>query len=339
MVVAVTAGLQGEAAAWAADLYSDHAQELADVGLFLDALKTRFEDPSQVQRAEAELLGLRQRGRPVREYIREFQRVAGRLHSWPQRLLVHHFRAGLDSELCRACVVRGIPGCLPEWFKVVMELHAGLREFHQTPDEQPQPRQDVERLKEASRQTPMSSPRPRAVFRCFRCNRPGHRVAKCPVPAIPSIPTATRKPGATPRKTMERSRATRQAGGGPSQQSSGEQTPALEEYKDGDRAEDPMVSEPIAPFAIPITLTSPLMGRSSEYHALIDTGCTRCLISREVVQTVGIRVTRLASPIRFEQVDESLWGGGSCHVRHGTGEDGNGYALGNPPVYSGPIYD
>ncbi|KAK9395616.1 RTL1: Retrotransposon-like 1 [Crotalus adamanteus] len=309
MVVAVTASLQGEAAAWAADLYSDHARELADVGLFLDALKTRFEDPFWVQRAEAELLGLRQRGRPVREYIREFQRVAGRLRSWPECLLVHHFQAGLDSELRRACVVRGIPSRLPEWFKVVMELDAGLQEFHQTPDEQPQPRRDVERPKEASRQTPMSSPRPRAVFQCFRCNQPGHRVAECPVPAIPNIPTATGKPGATPRKTMERSRAACQAGGGPSQQSPGEQTPTLEEYEDGDPAEDPMVSEPIAPFAIPITLTSPLTGRSSEYHALIDTGCTCCLISRDVVQTVGIRVTQLASPIRFEQVDGSLLGG------------------------------
>ncbi|KAK9395587.1 hypothetical protein NXF25_018948 [Crotalus adamanteus] len=170
----VTASLQGEAAAWASDLYSDHAQELTDVGLFLDALKTQFEDPSWVQRAEAELLGLRQRGRPVREYIREFQRVAGRLRSWPHRLLVHHFWAGLDSDLRCACVVRGIPGHLPEWFKVVMELDAGLREFHQTPDEQPQPRRDMERLKDASRQTPMPSPRPRVVFRCFRCNRPGH---------------------------------------------------------------------------------------------------------------------------------------------------------------------
>ncbi|KAK9402123.1 RTL1: Retrotransposon-like 1 [Crotalus adamanteus] len=129
MVVAVTASLQGEAAAWAADLYSNHARELVDIGLFLDALKTRFEDPTRLQRAEAQLVGLRQRGRPVQDYIRDFPKVAGRLRSWPDRLLVHHFRTGLDIDLRRACVVRGIAGRLSEWFKAVVELDVGLREL------------------------------------------------------------------------------------------------------------------------------------------------------------------------------------------------------------------
>lgn len=40
------AGLQGEAMEWVADLYSDHARELADASLFLEALQTHFEDVS-----------------------------------------------------------------------------------------------------------------------------------------------------------------------------------------------------------------------------------------------------------------------------------------------------
>lgn len=102
---------------------------MADVGLFLDALRARFEDPSQVQRAEVEVLGLKQRGRPVREYVREFQRAAGQLRSWPECLLVHHFQAGLDKDLRQVCVVRGTPGRLHEWFRVVTELDAGLQKF------------------------------------------------------------------------------------------------------------------------------------------------------------------------------------------------------------------
>lgn len=43
-----------------ADLYGDHARELADAGLFLKALRARFEDVSWVQRAEAEVLALQQ---------------------------------------------------------------------------------------------------------------------------------------------------------------------------------------------------------------------------------------------------------------------------------------
>lgn len=38
MVVAITAVLMGEAADWVAGLHSDHARELVDVGLFLEAL-------------------------------------------------------------------------------------------------------------------------------------------------------------------------------------------------------------------------------------------------------------------------------------------------------------
>lgn len=47
--------------------------------------------------------------------------------------------------------------------------------------------------------------------------------------------------------------------------------------------EDPMVSETIHPFIIPVTITGPQSGRHGEYGALIDSGYTRCLISQVVV--------------------------------------------------------
>ncbi|KAK9409824.1 Retrotransposon-derived protein PEG10 [Crotalus adamanteus] len=102
---------------------------------FLDALRTRFEDPTRLQWAEAQLVGLRQRGRPAKDYIRGFQKLAGRLRSWPDRLLVHHFRNGLDNEIRRACIVRGIGGRLTDWFKAAMELDIGLREHSSGPDD------------------------------------------------------------------------------------------------------------------------------------------------------------------------------------------------------------
>lgn len=63
MVIAITAVLMGEATYWVADLHSNHARELTDVGLFLEALWVRFEDESWAQVAEGEFVALRKRGR------------------------------------------------------------------------------------------------------------------------------------------------------------------------------------------------------------------------------------------------------------------------------------
>lgn len=71
-------------------------------------------------------------------------------------------------------------------------------------------------------------------------------------------------------------------------------------------AEDPMLSEPICLFAIPIVLMGPQTGHCVEYNALINSGCICCLISRSVVMKVGIRVRQLANPVQFKQVDGSL---------------------------------
>lgn len=59
MVVAITTVLTGEAADWVADLHSDHARELTNVGMFLEGLRARCEDDSRTQQAEGELVSLR----------------------------------------------------------------------------------------------------------------------------------------------------------------------------------------------------------------------------------------------------------------------------------------
>ncbi|KAK9401689.1 hypothetical protein NXF25_010045 [Crotalus adamanteus] len=312
MVVAVTACLQGEAAAWAADLYSDQARELTDVGLFLEALRARFDDPTRLQRAEAQIVGLKQRGRPVKTYIREFQKAAGRLRSWPDRLLIHHFQAGLDSDIRRACAVRGVVGRLVDWFKAAMELEFGLRDRPDVRADRPPARRAPDRSGEGSTQAVPGTTRPKPVFRCFRCNRPGHRAAECGITDLTELtgtPTAIGRPGVTPKRTAEKSRVASQTAQTSFQQLPGDTTPVLHEYEEEGQVEDPMVSEPIVPFNIPVTLTSPVTGEAKSFQALVDTGCTRCLISKEVASQMHIRVTRLKSPIRFEQVDGSVLGG------------------------------
>lgn len=99
MVVAITNVLTREAADWVADLHSDHARELVDIGLFLEALCSRFEDDTRTQALEGELVALKQKVHSAREYIKEFRALAGQLRAWPEWLLVHHFRLGLDKEI------------------------------------------------------------------------------------------------------------------------------------------------------------------------------------------------------------------------------------------------
>lgn len=69
-VVAVTMTLTGDVADWVAGLHNRHAQELADLGSFLEALRCRFEDNASTQAiVEGDFVSLRQKGRAAKEYI------------------------------------------------------------------------------------------------------------------------------------------------------------------------------------------------------------------------------------------------------------------------------
>ncbi|KAK9411889.1 hypothetical protein NXF25_003064 [Crotalus adamanteus] len=195
----------------------------------------RFEDPTRLQRAEAQLVGLRQRGRPVQEYIREFQKVAGRLRSWPDCLLIHHFRAGLDTDIRRACVVRGVVGRLVDWVKAAVELDLGLRDHPGVREDRPQSCRNQDQPGGSTNQTIPGTVRPRSVFRCFRCNRPGHRAVECGVTKPTGTPTAIGRPGVTPKKTVEKSRVAYQTGQVPIQQTPGNASPVLQEYEEEGR--------------------------------------------------------------------------------------------------------
>lgn len=93
-------------------------------------LSTRLEDDTSAQVAEGDLFALRQRGVPAKDYVHEFRKIAGHLVGWPEHLLVHQFRMGLDRDLQQACVYRGLPPPrLNVWFKAAIDLDVGLREF------------------------------------------------------------------------------------------------------------------------------------------------------------------------------------------------------------------
>lgn len=73
----------------------------------MEALRTRFEDDTQVQITEGELVALRQRGWPAKNYVKEFHPLAGKLRTWPERLLVHQFHMGLIGRSDRLVSTTG----------------------------------------------------------------------------------------------------------------------------------------------------------------------------------------------------------------------------------------
>lgn len=298
----------------------EHARELTNVGMFLEGLRARFEDETRAQSAEGEIAAIKQRGRSSKEYVREFRKITGRLRAWPKRLLIHQFHMGLDRDLRQACVYRGLPPHLVEWFKAVIDMDRGLQEFRGRGEAKMMyPRRTVDRIP-PKRETPSAVPKPRGEdsarrlgFRCFRCDQEGHRVADCPLPPprLPGLqPSVTGDTARVQnRPTSERTRLARQTTpvknkklgkdvGGSSEEGVG-QFPLVAEESDEEAANDLMVSRPVRPFVIPVMIQNTCTAMGCEQGALIDSGCTRCLIRRYVVEGLVIQVRKLHTPIKF----------------------------------------
>lgn len=76
-----------------------------------------------------------------------------------------------------------------------------------------------------------------------------------------------------------------------------------------------MVSDPVQPFVIRVTIRNIPTSMGLDHGSLVDSGCTRCLIRRAVVEKLGICMKQLHHPITFEQIDGSTLGGApATHV-------------------------
>lgn len=61
------------------NLYSNHAAELEDMGLFLSTFQEKFEDNTRAQQAKGDLMKVKQMGQLVSEYFKEFRRLIGKV--------------------------------------------------------------------------------------------------------------------------------------------------------------------------------------------------------------------------------------------------------------------
>lgn len=57
--------------------------------------------------------------------------------------------------------------------------------------------------------------------------------------------------------------------------------------------------------AAKVDIMASCSGARGVVKALIDSGCTRCLISQVTVQKLGLQVRKLRKPMKFEQVDDT----------------------------------
>lgn len=80
--------------------------------------------------------------------------------------------------------------------------------------------------------------------------------------------------------------------------------PSNSDFKD-----DPLISRLIEPVTLPQELWIPSSGRKVRLKALLDSGCTRCLISPTLVGKLGVHLKRPKNPIAFCQLDGSIVGG------------------------------
>lgn len=58
---------------------------------------------------EARIHSLKQGKQPLMEYIQDFCHLARLLRNWPECMLVHHSREGLNKKLYQNCLPRGVP--------------------------------------------------------------------------------------------------------------------------------------------------------------------------------------------------------------------------------------
>ncbi|KAG8124227.1 hypothetical protein E2320_019517 [Naja naja] len=79
---------------------------------------------------------------------------------------------------------------------------------------------------------------------------------------------------------------------------------------EGETPDEQMVSKPIHPFILPISLWNKRTEQGIKVGALIDSGCTRCLITQGVVDKLNLKVIKLGFPIKFEQKNHNY-----CLVR------------------------
>lgn len=78
---------------------------------------------------------------------------------------------------------------------------------------------------------------------------------------------------------------------------------------DSEGEDEPMVSGTILPMTATVVILMSSSGVRGTLTALLDSGCTRCLLSPQVVEKLGMRLRKLQRPMASSQLDRLITGG------------------------------
>lgn len=180
----IAALLEGSALTW----YStwSASNPLATYNQFVAALTTAFDDSERRQKATIRLQTIKQRSRPIQDYISDFRHSAVDcdLNASAQ---VMFFLAGLDSNIGLATITAPTPATLDAAFNLAASIDTRLKLIHHpgpNPHTNPLAHPHDPMEVNAQHRGPLTDKEKdyrRKHNLCLYCGKPDHRVIACPL--------------------------------------------------------------------------------------------------------------------------------------------------------------
>ncbi|XP_048338343.1 uncharacterized protein LOC125424948 [Sphaerodactylus townsendi] len=299
--------LDGEAAQWFVELYEIGADETHSVAELLQGLRLRFQDLDAENKAIHTVKTIKQGNRPFAEFAREFRAANSKLPDWPERMKCEYFFGAVNDDIREKAVLYREPQMIAEWITVgtlistrLTRARSGKQSLQKPPAKQPA----SALAKKSGGTTPAetTSERRRRLGLCLYCGGPGHLAANCPKKQKTPTPAPRTQTAKAPRRS------------GPKIQQGTAKT-ALEDEEDddfvdpdgGDLAPD-AVSDGGAPITLMTSLANPAKNTRILARALVDSGCSHCLMRPQVAEQLGLERMALVKPITLTQMDGSPLG-------------------------------
>ncbi|XP_032068578.1 uncharacterized protein LOC116505453 [Thamnophis elegans] len=243
-----------------------------------------------------------------------------RLSLSPEKELLDKFALGLNEDIYQQCVNRHLPKRVTAWYETAADIELDLIRLQRAKEER---EREGEREEKSPRQLkgplPASGVKEREAPQAHP-NRSlvsvmeggGHRAPECRTKLPATAPPPAKREGKTSKAPDKKKKEAAFAADAISpprfmQNVEGEAEASTSSSDDSeDDALSRWVSSNKGPMLIPIELRVPPDGVSEQLPALLDSGCSRCMINPAMVEKLGLKLKTLKTPIVFCQIDGSI---------------------------------